>query len=266
MKVLFYRLNRFIVRLFARPSLSGADNLPDEDFELIYVLHHRAVTDLAVLEMACEQGELTSPFDSIQAEGVEERNRFFSLFKSKAGRMTMPSHSDRMQRLLSSPNKPKPSLCLCRYPCFWGRAMSNEGSWFSNLTSEDWAVTGRFKRLLNLIINRRNILVHTGRPICIQEITQDLGERTPDIITRRTARLLRVRLRQQKETTLGPDFFSPSHLSGTSGRSAECTSCDRSTNRRGCEIKKSGAGCPKICTNHRFGHVSSDHFACCLAC
>jgi len=208
MKVLLYRLSRFIVKIFARPSLTGADNIPPHNMEVVYVLHHRAVTDLVVLEMVCSQNNLVSPFEVLEIGNVSERNRFFSLFRAKAGRMILPSQSARMRRLVSSDSDAQSKICLVPVSVFWGRAMSNEGAWLSNLTSEDWAVTGRFKRLLNLLINRKNIQVHTGRPIVVADISEGhVGEdERAEIIARRTSRILRVRLRQQKETTLGPDF------------------------------------------------------------
>ncbi len=210
MKALFYRLFRALIKLIARPSMTGAENLPAPETEVVYVLLNRALTDVIMLDLVTAEHEVISPLAPLTtkettketAEDFTERSRFFCLYRAKGGRMTMSSPSDRLQRLLAAPPDLKERTVLIPVSVFWGRAMSAEGSVLKNLTSEHWAVTGRFKRLLNLLINRRNIFVHTGRPIALR----DVAEGDPKIAVRRTARLLRVRLRQQKINALGPDF------------------------------------------------------------
>ncbi|XOV82077.1 MAG: glycerol-3-phosphate 1-O-acyltransferase PlsB [bacterium] len=210
MKAFIYRFCRAILKWIARPTLTGADNIPDENAEVVYVLHHRAITDLAMLDIASVQAGLVTPFTSVQLEpdeahaGFKERHRFFALYRSKGGRMTAPSNPERLLRLLESPAALRDRIVFVPVSVFWGRAMSGEGTLLKNITSEDWAVTGRIKRLLNLVINRRNIFVHTGRPIPASSVCDD--DEATEILARRVSRLLRVRLRQQKQTALGPDF------------------------------------------------------------
>ena len=193
MKAFFYRLLRALIKLIARPSMTGADNLPDADTEVVYVLLNRALTDVIMLDLVTAEQEVISPLQPLTADDFNERSRFFCLYRAKGGRMTMPAPSARLQRLLEAPVELRQRTVLIPVSVFWGRAMSAEGSVLKNLTSEHWAVTGRFKRLLNLLINRRNIFVHTGRPIALHEV----ADGDPKIAVRRTARLLRVRLRQQ---------------------------------------------------------------------
>ncbi len=204
MKALLYKLNRFFIRLIARPTVTGTDNLPADPAEIVYVLHHRAVTDLIMLDLVCTDANITSPFEPWPCGEFTEHSRFISIYRSKKGRMTMPARSQRLQRLVQASDELKEHTFLVPVSIFWGRAMSGEGSMLKNLTSEHWAVTGRFKRVLNLLINRKNITVHTGRPVRLADVCRE-GE-DDSIAVRRAARLLRVRLRQQKEMALGPDF------------------------------------------------------------
>lgn len=203
MKSILYKLNRFILKLIARPSLTGADNVPPAPAQVVYVLHHRALTDLVMLDLVCAQTGLVSPRKNIVSNNFSENSRFFCLYRAKGGRMTMASQSARLLRLLEAPEALAEHLVFIPVSVFWGRAMSSDTLW-NGLTSEHWAATGRFKRLVNLLINRRNIFVHTGRPLRLQDMI-DANE-PAEIIARRAARLLRVRMRQQKQTTLGPDF------------------------------------------------------------
>jgi len=203
MKALLYRLNRGLLKLIARPAYTGQDNVPPAPSIVIYVLQHRAPTDLAMLDLACESAGLVSPFEPITELSPVENSRFFCLYRAKAGRITMASQSERLLRLVQTPSERADNIVLIPVSVFWGRAMGGESLW-NTVTSEHWAATGKVKRLINLLINRKNIFVHTGRPIELKDIVSSKG--STEILARRTARLLRVRMRQQKETALGPDF------------------------------------------------------------
>lgn len=202
MKRLLYRFTRFWVKLIVRPSISLSEPLA-ADGQIVYVLHHRALTDLLILDLVCSENDLQSPLTPITALNVREASSFFPLMRSARGRITMRDSSPRMTRLVAAPTEFQRAAYLVPTTVFWGRAMSGEGTWLRLLTSEHWAATGRFKRLVNILINRRNISVRLGRPILLAEVCQGVD---PAIAVRRTARLLRVRLRAQKVRTLGPDF------------------------------------------------------------
>lgn len=194
-----YRFNRWLVQLVARPTYAGEENL-STDRQHVYVLHRRAVSDLIILDLVCEDAGLTSPLEPIDNGALQERSRFFPLLRSSSGRITMQTVSPRLTRLIENPDA---SIDLVPVSIFWGRAQSGEGSVVKTLTSENWAASGRIKRLSNLFINRRNIVVQLGRPLSLEEAADAT---TPEIALRRTARYLRVRLRQQRIRTLGPDF------------------------------------------------------------
>lgn len=201
MRRLYYRLIRGIIKLIARPKLTGVENLPEQG-EVVYVLHKRAISDLAVLDLACGEA-LPSPLSPLKLESLDEESRFFPLMRATGGRITMREQPARMRRLVDADETDKQQIYLVPVSVFWGRAMGGEGSVFKALTSEHWAVTGRFKRLINLVINRRNIWAHLGRPILLAEVSSGIDR---EIAYRRTARFLRVRLRQQRMRSLGPDF------------------------------------------------------------
>jgi len=208
MKNLLYRFTRFIIAKIARPQLTGAENVP-EDREVIYVLRHRAISDLAILDIICAQHDLVSPLAPLQIQAISESSRMLPLMRAKAGRVTMARVSKRLERLVAgaqdmAPDTSTESPLLIPVSIFWGRSSSSQGSVMAAFTSEDWAVTGRLKRFLNLIANRTNIVAHTGRPISLAEAAGHEVETSRAV--RRTARLLRVRLRQQKITALGPDI------------------------------------------------------------
>ena len=231
MKAILYKLNRWLIGLIARPTRTESSAPPPEK-EVVYVLQNRSLTDLVILDLVTQKYGLVSPHKPLAFAGLDEAKaselfqpelslsehdateqrepkfseptRFFSLFRSAGGRITMQTLSRRMQRLVNAPSDIKRQVVLIPVTVFWGRSMSAEGSWLQLATSEHWAVTGRLKRFVNLILARKDIWVHTGRSIPLAEVAADDVE--PSIALRRTARLLRVRLRQQRINTLGPDF------------------------------------------------------------
>jgi glycerol-3-phosphate O-acyltransferase len=201
-KRLLYRIAKYLVQLIARPSVSGQELLPS-DATIIYVLHHRALTDLIILDLVTEKNGLLSPLTALNAGPLNETSSFFPLMRATGGRITMRDQSSRLLRLVELPENVQQQTVLVPISVFWGRAMSGEGTWPKLLTSEHWAVSGRFKRLVNLFINRHNISVRMGRSIRLADVCEGVS---PEIAARRAARLMRVQLRQQKVRTLGPDF------------------------------------------------------------
>ncbi|MCY4056730.1 MAG: glycerol-3-phosphate 1-O-acyltransferase PlsB, partial [Gammaproteobacteria bacterium] len=100
-------------------------------------------------------------------------------------------------------------------------------SWVRSLFSEGWAMSSRLRRFLILIFNRADILVQFGEPMAWREIVR--ASRTEDLATRRTARLLRVKFRNQKVAALGPDLSHRRTLVGQILASAQVSEAIRET-------------------------------------
>ncbi len=116
----------------------------------------------------------------------------------------MQTYSERMLSLVDAPDSVKRNIVIVPFTVFWGRSLAPKGSWLHALTSESGELSGRFKRTVSLLINRHDIHVRCGDPIALAEIANLSKGR--DIAIRRTARYLRVKHRQQREATLGPEF------------------------------------------------------------
>ena len=87
---------------------------------------------------------------------------------------------------------------------FWGRAPHKEVSWWRLLFTEDWVLVGRFRKLLNVIVNGRNTVVYFGEPMRLRDAMQD--DMTAQRSVRRLLRSLRAELRAQRASTIGPDL------------------------------------------------------------
>lgn len=209
MKAGFKRLNFAIVhavtRWLTRPSAVGAEAAQGEN--LVYVLGHRSLTDLVVLDVVAARHGLPRPTAPLSAEGLDEARRFFFLNRGAGAwrRHVMREYSARWLRLedwlLAEPRR---VATLVPVSVFWGRAANKERSFLRALLSEDWAATSRFRRAVSLLLNRTDILVQFGAPLpwrSVLDPNMDKGR-----MTRRTARLLRVMFRNQRTAALGPDL------------------------------------------------------------
>ncbi len=243
LKALGYALARWFIGAIARPQLAGAEaeaaneeaagdpgsrfvgkleenglpSTPEDGLtgerrdNFIYVMDSRSLSDLVVLDLVTEQLEMPSPLDAISISGHEEARRFFFLNRSAGGwfrRDTMQTYSERMVRILENSDEDC-EAALLPVAVFWGRAPQRDGSIWRALMSENWAVTSRLKRMANLFFSRHHIVVSYGTPIPLRELAHTEENRA----VRRAARLLRVRLRDQRVATLGPDFSHQRTLS-----------------------------------------------------
>ena len=198
-----YSVAHAVVRWLIRPSTSG---IPASDgSNTVYVLGYPSLTDLIALDLIAERLGTTRPTEALEAEGLHETHRFFFLHQSRFRRRPTREHSRRMRRIERwLLDHPEARATLIPVSVFWGRAGNKDRSVLRSLFSDDWSVTSRFRRFASLFFNRTDILVQFSTPIAWHEIV-DPGM-DPDRLARRTSRLVRVKLRNQRTATLGPDL------------------------------------------------------------
>ena len=200
---LFFGLYYRVIRWLTQPSLSGQVEL-DPRSQVVYVQSQRVLSDLFILDHAIRGSDYPSPLSPLEFSDWKLTRRTFALRRPVAGRMTMQTYSERMLSLVDAPDSVKRNIVIVPFTVFWGRSLAPKGSWLHALTSESGELSGRFKRTVSLLINRHDIHVRCGDPIALAEIANLSKGR--DIAIRRTARYLRVKHRQQREATLGPEF------------------------------------------------------------
>jgi glycerol-3-phosphate O-acyltransferase len=201
-------LVRGLVALWVRPSV-----LPDDVKSRlgqgrapVYALEKRSVIDLAVLEYVCRERGLPDPHAPVGTAGVLASSLLFlerrtGLFGSRIDRR-MPEALRALTAAAGDDIAFDPELVPVSL--FWGRAPDRERSWFRLLVAEDWDISGRFRKLLSLLLNGRNLLLLFGEPMPLQPaLSETRGmPRGP----RRLWRQLRVQFRNQRAATIGPDL------------------------------------------------------------
>jgi glycerol-3-phosphate O-acyltransferase len=198
-------LVRRFVALWVRPSV-----LPDGLKErlagrrnAVYALEKRSVVDLAVLEHACR--ELGLPLPLAPGPGLAASVLFLERRAGFLGMRVDRRIPDELRQLAAaSAADPGFEAELLPVSLFWGRAPGRERSWFRLLVAEGWDIGGRFRKVLSLLLNGRNLLLLVGDPMPLAG--GPLETRGTPRGPRRLWRQLRAQFRTQRTATIGPDL------------------------------------------------------------
>jgi glycerol-3-phosphate O-acyltransferase len=172
-----------------------------------YVLERESQTDFAVLSGLCAQHNLPRPARRLMmGEKRADRAYFDLLRRPSLFRTRNAARAPRylVQLVAAAAAYPQFDVDLVPVAIFWGRAPHKEVSWWRLLFSEDWILVGRFRKFLSVIFNGRNSLVYFGEPIRLRDVMEE--GLTEQRSVRRVMRSLRMVLRAQRASSIGPDL------------------------------------------------------------
>jgi glycerol-3-phosphate O-acyltransferase len=172
-----------------------------------YVLERESQTDFAVLSGLCAQHNLPRPARRLMmGEKRADRAYFDLLRRPSLFRTRNAARAPRylVQLVAAAAQYPQFDVDLVPVAIFWGRAPHKEVSWWRLLFSEDWILVGRFRKFLSVIFNGRNSLVYFGEPIRLRDVMEE--GLTEQRSVRRVMRSLRMVLRAQRASSIGPDL------------------------------------------------------------
>jgi glycerol-3-phosphate O-acyltransferase len=201
-------LVRRFVAFWVRPSI-----LPDNFAErlgtgrtVIYALEKRSVIDVAVLEYVCRERSLPMPLAPLGSGALLPQSVLFLTRRTGFLGLRIDRRMPEALRTLTGLITADPAFDADIVPVslFWGRAPDRERSWLRLWVAEDWDIGGRFRKLLSLVVNGRNLLVLVGESMPLQPGLEDTrgAPRSP----RRLWRQLRTQFRNQRTSTIGPDL------------------------------------------------------------
>jgi glycerol-3-phosphate O-acyltransferase len=171
-----------------------AETLAARARPVCYVLENESHADLAVLENACARLRLPRPE---RCFALVRQSPFLGLrSRSRAPRYLV-------QLVDGAAADSEFDADLVPVSIFWGRAPQKEQSLWRLLFAENWVLVGRFRKMLNVLVNGRNTVVYFGEPVPLQEAIRDLP---PTRGVRRLMRSLRAVFRAQRASTIGPDL------------------------------------------------------------
>ena len=179
----------------------------DRSKPVFYVLQLPSLSDLAVVDTECRKAGLPRPILPVSVGSLEEPAAFFYLTPEPdwLGRQDKRGISPTLQRLVAALSQQAvDDAQIVPVSVFWGQSPDRETSAWKLLFADSWAVTGRLRRLVSILILGRKTRVQFSTPIHMRELVeQDKGhERT----LRMVQRILRVHFRNQKAAVIGPDL------------------------------------------------------------
>lgn len=211
----------------------------DDGKPVVYVLEDYGLSNALILDKACREAGLPSPLVPLPGDPLERKRAYLALSRRSSSNSLIPeqrggkTHSDSLAKLLQA-HRVRADLDVHLVPVsiFVGRAPDKQSGWFAVLFSENWALVGRFRRLLSVLLNGRTTIVRFAPPISLR---QTMAEGLPPERTlRKLQRVLRTHFRRIREAVIGPDLSTrrllvDQVLAADSVREAIATQAERTT-------------------------------------
>ncbi len=186
-----------------------------DDRPICYVLEDYGLSNALILDRACRDAGMPSPLAPLPGDPLGRKRAYVALSRRNAGAPALgvlapeagstKTHSGSLARLLQA-HRANPELDVQLVPVsiFVGRSPDKASGWFSVLFSENWAIVGRFRRLLAILLNGRDTIVRFAAPVSIRDsIAEDLP---PERTVRKLSRVLRTHFHRIREAVIGPDL------------------------------------------------------------
>lgn len=204
LKRLLAGLARRCLLLLVRHDTTGLDNIDrDSSQPLVYVLLQPAISDLLVLDRECSASALPRPMHRQQlGNGQLQRSYFYLRPGGQWHRRRQRSYLDPLLQELV--NRHGQRLRIVPVSVFWGQFPGRETSIWKLLLADSWAVSGRIRRLLQILLLGRKVRLEFSQPIELDQLLD--GNMDQQRSQRLLHRLARVELRQARNAALGPDL------------------------------------------------------------
>lgn len=193
------------------PSSPGLK--PDPSCPVVYALPSPSASDLAVLDRECVKAGLPRPVVSVTVGHHQEPAAFFYLTPEAdwLGRRDKRGAPPALRRIVETlSEQAETDVQIIPVSVFWGQSPDSESSPWKLLFADSWAVTGRLRRLLTILVLGRKTRVQFSEPLRVRAlVAQGKG---PERTVRLAQRLLRVHLRNLKTAVIGPDISHRRHL------------------------------------------------------
>ena len=198
-------LLRILVKFKVRPD-DVVERLHARNNPVCYVIEQRSGLDLSVLQDACVRLKLPRPRKRL-VESAKDLRSFFYLsqprgfWDERLDRRPPPQLRQMIELLRADPQL---DIDLVPVAVYWSRAPQKERSWFRLLFVEDWALTSRARRFMQILFNGRDVIIEFDDPISLRSL---LGEQIGVAVRgRRVARALRTLYAKHRAARIGPDL------------------------------------------------------------
>ncbi len=187
----------------AEPATLLQSNAP-----VCYVIERDGFSDALILQRACREAGLPNPLQPLA--GTRRRRSVFALVQRDGwvfGRTRKRTAQAVLRQLLQSLEaRPGADVQIVPVAIYVGRAPNRDSGWFRVLFSENWVMVGRFRRLLALLLNGRDTVVHFSAPISLRGVLDEAGDVAPERVLRKVGRVLRTHFHRIRAAVIGPDL------------------------------------------------------------
>lgn len=208
---IFYVMLRRLLQLWVKTTVLP-ENLSalgiDPNKPICYVMETRSASNLMVLELECKRLGLPSPRAVLGAEDLRKWRSVYSLIPRKgqfAFARNLRPDSEKLKALLDIVQSSDGELDVQLVPVFvlWGRQVEKVDSWYRALFSDSWKITGRFSKLITIIVHGRNTLLQFTESISLKE---ELSRKAWAGLDQRLSEDMAERLTQLRRAIIGPDL------------------------------------------------------------
>lgn len=178
------------------------------DVPVCYVIERDGFSDALILQRACRDAGLPAPMQPLV--GTRRRRSVFALTRRDGwifGRRRKRNPNEPLRQLVHAlEGMPDRDIQIVPVSIYVGRAPSRTSGWFSVLFSENWVMVGRFGRMLALLMNGRDTVVHFSEPVSLRTMMDESGGIAPERFARKVARVLRTHFHRIRAAVIGPDL------------------------------------------------------------
>ena len=205
MSWLLHRVLALWVRCKIFPE-DGEARLRERRRPVCYVLERSSAVDLAVLQNVCERLNLPRPRRRrLRRRGERPSYLYLSrvrgFWNERVDRRPPPQIAQLLRLLEVDSNA---DIDLVPVSVYWGRAPQREKSWLRLLLVENWALSSRVRKFLQVLINGRDTLVEFNEPVSLRSL---IGTESGLAVRgRRITRPLRAQFVQRRTARIGPDL------------------------------------------------------------
>lgn len=251
MTLQFNRFLRWLLFLWVKVEVYPRENPPHDlnpDLRTLYVLADRGLSDLLVLTQISHQLNLPNPLQRISIPGGSYYHSVYSIASANPlidwmRRRKKQSHL--LQDLIDTLHTGEAfKLQIIPVSVYWGRPLARQKHWLQVLFADTWAVAGRIRKFLTILIHGRNTRLLFSQPIIFEALARDCDYSADEVHS-----YLLTQLSRQREATFGPQVDKHKVLSNAVLNSPEVQSIidqGKSANR---EFKRAQRYCNEIFAN-----------------
>jgi glycerol-3-phosphate O-acyltransferase len=177
------------------------------DIPVCYVLQHRHISNLLVLDRECREFGLPPALGPLVTRPLRTRRSFFFLAQRASKVATNPRNdeSELLTSLVSAAiHNPQFDVQLVPVTILWGRAPGTQDSILKALLAETWEATSSLRQMLAILIHGRQTVVRFSEPVSLRFLLRN--DANEPHATRRLARIFRVHFKRQRTLAIGPDL------------------------------------------------------------